>query len=77
MPRYRWDTNHIPDVTEELGPELASRYLHLIGICRWAVDIGRVYILLEVSLLSQSQAGPRLGPLKVLYNVFAYINNHK
>ena len=25
------------DVTEELGPEMISRYLQLIGICRWAV----------------------------------------
>ena len=28
------------DVTEKLGPELESRYLQLIGICRWAVEIG-------------------------------------
>ena len=48
------------DVTEELEPELASRYLQLIGICRWAVEIGRVDIFLEVSLLSQYQAGPSL-----------------
>ena len=25
------------DVTEDLGPELASRYLQLIGVCQWAV----------------------------------------
>ena len=28
------------DVTAELGPELASRYLQLIGICPWAAEIG-------------------------------------
>ena len=28
------------DVTEELGPEMISRYLQLIGICRWAVELG-------------------------------------
>jgi hypothetical protein len=28
------------DVTDELGPELASRYLQLIGICRWATELG-------------------------------------
>ena len=27
------------DVTEELGPEMISRYLQLIGICRWAVEL--------------------------------------
>ena len=65
------------DVTEEFGPELETRYLQLIGICRWAVEIRRIDIFLEVSLLSQYQAGPRLGHLEVLYNVFAYIKKHK
>ena len=41
------------DVTEELRPEIISRYLQLIGICRWAVELGRIDIFLEVSLLSQ------------------------
>ena len=54
------------DVTEDLEPELESRYLQLIGIFRWAVEIGQVDIFLEVSLLSQYQASPRLGHLEVL-----------
>ena len=62
---------------EELGTELASRYLQLIGIYRWVVEIGRVDIFLEVSLLSQYQVGPRLGHLKVIYSVFAYLKKHK
>jgi hypothetical protein len=28
------------DVTEELDQALASRYMQLIGILRWAVEIG-------------------------------------
>ena len=64
-------------MTEELGPELASQYLHLIGIFQWAVEIGRVDIFLEVYLLSQYQVGPRLGHLKVIYSVFAYLKKHK
>ena len=64
-------------MTEELGIELASRYLQIIGICQWAIKIGRVDRFLEVSLLSQYQAGPRLGHLEVLYNVFAYLKKHK
>ena len=65
------------DVTEELWTDLASQYLQLFGICRWEVEIGRVDILLEVYLLSQYQAGPRLGHMEVLYNVFSYLKNHK
>ena len=64
-------------MTEELGPDMASRYLQIIGIFRWAVEIERVDIFLEVSLLSQYQSGPRLGHMEVLYNVFAYIKKHK
>ena len=47
------------DVTEELGPETISRYLHLIGICRWAVELRQFDIFLEIYLLSQYQASPR------------------
>ena len=64
-------------MTEELVPELASRYLQLIEICRGAVEIGQVDIFLEVSLLSQYQVGPRLGHMEVIYNLFAYLNKHK
>ena len=62
---------------EDLDPELASWYLKLIYICRWAVEIGWVDIFLKVYLLSQYQAGPRLGHLEVLYNVFSYLKKHK
>ena len=64
-------------MTEEIGPELQSQYLQIIRICQWAVEIVRVDIFLEVYLLSQYQAGPRLGHLEVLYNVFAYLKKHK
>jgi hypothetical protein len=39
-------TNYKPelDVTEELEPELASRYMQLIGILHWTVEIGRIDI---------------------------------
>ena len=71
-------TNYRPelDVTPELGPELLSRYLQLIGICRWAIELGRIDIFLEVSTLSQYQANPREGHLEALYHVFAYLKKH-
>lgn len=64
------------DVTDELSPELASRYMQLIGILRWSVEIGRIDIFLEVSLLSQYQANPRIGHLEAAYHVFAYLKSH-
>ena len=65
------------DVTDELGPKLASRFLQLIGILHWAVEIGRIDIYLEVSLLSQYQASPHLGHLEAAYHIFGYLKKHK
>ena len=41
------------------------------------IEIGRVDIFLEVSLLSQYQVGPRLGHMEVLYTVFDSLKKHK
>lgn len=64
------------DVTDELTPNLASRYMQLVGILRWAVEIGRIDIFLEVSLLSQYQVNPRLGHLEAAYHIFGYLKKH-
>ena len=64
------------DVTDELGDDLASRYLQLIGIGRWAIELGRLDIFHEIALLSQYQASPREGHLEALYHVFAYLKKH-
>ena len=48
-------------------------YQYLISILRWAVKIGRVDILLEVSLLSSQLALPRVGNLQAIYRVFGYL----
>ena len=40
------------DVTKKLNVEGVKFYQDMIGILRWAVEIGRVDILLEVSILS-------------------------
>lgn len=68
---YRPET----DNSKELGPEMASRYLQLIGIARWAVELGALDIYLEVSILSHHQALPRKGHLDALYHLFSYIKN--
>ena len=59
------------DITEELGDTLASRFLQLVGILRWAVELGRIDIFYELSTLSQYQACPRIGHLEAAYHTFA------
>ena len=46
----------------------------MIGILLWAVNIGRVDILLEVSLISSKLVLPRVGHLQAFYRVFGYLN---
>jgi hypothetical protein len=49
------------DSTPHCDEEHASRYRQIIGILRWAIELGRIDILTEVSLLSQYQADPERG----------------
>ena len=58
------------------GLELSSHFLQLIGILWWAVKIGHIDIYLEVSLLSQYQASPRLRHLEAAYHIFGYLKKH-
>ena len=47
------------DVNMELTPVIVSYYMSLIGILRWIVELGRVDICLEVSMMSSNMAMPR------------------
>ena len=40
---------------------------------RWAIELGRVDILLEVALLSSHLALPRVGHLEQVYHIFGYL----
>ena len=52
------------DDTEELSVEYNQCYHELIGILRWATEIGRLDILTEVSMLSSHQASLRQGHIE-------------
>ncbi len=47
--RTPFPSNYRPelDITQELGPEMASEYMQLIGIARWAVELGPLDIYNE------------------------------
>ncbi|KAL7537221.1 hypothetical protein ACHAXR_009342, partial [Thalassiosira sp. AJA248-18] len=57
----------------ELKAEYVSRYQQLIGILRWAVELGRIDIQVEVALLSQYQMDPREGHIEELYSIFHFL----
>ena len=64
------------DITKELDPVNASYYMSLIGVLRWMVELGRVDIAVEVSLMSSHMAMPRSGHLEQLYHIFSYLKVH-
>jgi Reverse transcriptase (RNA-dependent DNA polymerase) len=61
------------DVSKELDAEEHSYFQSLIGTLRWIVELGRVDICLEVSLLSSHLALPWQGHLEQALHIFAYL----
>lgn len=64
------------DTTSELTPEMASHYYSLIGVLRWIVELGRVDICVEVSMLSAHLALPRQGHLEQVFHIIGYLKHH-
>ena len=83
-PHLKWSTrvltpmilNYAPelDASPELESEDIQFYQELIGMLRWATELGRTDVLLETSLLSQCQASPRQGHLEQALHIFAYMD---
>ena len=63
------------DTSEELQGDDITFYQEVIGILRWAIELGRVDIHLEVSLMSAYQASPRRGHLEELIHIVAYLKH--
>ena len=64
------------DLTPELGEEDAAYFHSLIGVLRWIVELGRVDINFEASMLSSHLVVPREGHMKELLHVFVYLKKH-
>ena len=61
------------DVTPELMADGLHRYQELIGILRWAVELSRVDILMETSMMSTHLTMPRQGHLEQVHHIFGYL----
>ena len=64
------------DMSPELESADASYYHSLIGVLRWMVELGRVDMCIEVSMMSSHLALPRAGHLKEVLHIFAYLKKH-
>ena len=64
------------DISRELNTDEASYYQSMIGVLRWAVELGRIDITTEVSMLAAHLALPREGHLFAALRIFAYLEKH-
>ena len=53
--------------------EWANYYQHLIGVLHWMLELGRVDIITEVSILAWQTAAPCMGHLDAALHVMSYL----
>jgi hypothetical protein len=64
------------DTSPYCDDEEANYYQQQIGVLRWAVELGRIDIHTEVSMLAAYTASPRQGHLDALFHIYAYLHKH-
>ena len=68
-------SNYRPElyVTAELKIQGIRYYQELIAVLRWAIELGRIDIAMEVSILPSHLALPREGHLQQVYHIFGFL----
>ena len=64
------------DTSAECTIEQMQLYQNLIGVLRWIVELGRIDIAYECSVLSSYLAFPRTGHLIQALHIFKYLDIH-
>jgi hypothetical protein len=64
------------ELSHFLPPDVISCFLQLIGILRWAVELGQIDIAVEMAIMSQYSASPRVGHIEAVYHIFVYLASH-
>lgn len=65
------------DISEYCDAKRANYYQQQIGVLRWAVELGRIDIACEVSMLAAFSAAPRIGHFKSMLHIFSYLKQHE
>ena len=64
------------DVSVQCTTNEHQFYQQLIGMARWAIELGRLDINVEISILSRYMAAPRTGHLAQLLHIFYFLHSH-
>ena len=67
--------DYAPETDEDpaLDQDLESWYHYLIGTLRWMVEIGRVDIITDMSVMASQMDMPREGNLEAVLHVFVFL----
>jgi hypothetical protein len=65
------------DSSVELDTKRITYFQGLIGVLRWIVELGRIYIMVAVSMLSSHLMAPHEGHLEQCFHIFAYLDSHE
>ena len=64
------------DVTDYCDSNDHTYYQQQVGVLRWAVELGRIDICCEVSMMAAYCAAPRVGHLEAVLHIFSYLSSH-
>ena len=64
------------DYTAELKADGLQWYQEMVGQLRWAIELGRCDLLLEVSHMSRYLASPREGHLEQVLHIMGYVKRN-
>ena len=65
------------DLSDECSDSQIQFFQNLIGILRWIVELGRIDVAYEVSVLSRYLVQPRTGHLVQALHMFKYLDIHR
>jgi hypothetical protein len=64
------------DTTQYFNAGDANYFQPQVGVLRWAVELGRIDIAVETSMLAAFSASPRIGHLDAVFHIFSYLSQH-
>jgi hypothetical protein len=64
------------DASKICGRKLAHYYQQQIGVLQWAVELGRVNICAEVSMLESYTEAPKVGHFNTMRHKFVYLQHN-
>ena len=73
---FESDYDRMMDLSAELGPILLNYYQTQIGVLIYLVELGRIEIITEVSMLASQPALSQEGHLEEVFHIFEYLKGH-